>query len=387
MTARQALVTGGAGFIGSHLVDHLLHQGYAVRVLDNLNPQIHGADPCRPDYFPDDAAFVFGDVRDRRALEHALRGVDTVFHLAAETGVGQSMYEAGSYARTNVVGTASLWDAIHAIGGVERMVLASSRAVYGEGTYQCSACGRVRPEARSRERLAQGLWSPTCPGCGSSVQPVATSEEDETSPSSVYAVTKVSQEQMSFALGRSHGVRVVVLRFFNVYGSRQALSNPYTGILATFVARLRSGKPLLVYEDGEQLRDFVHVTDVARACELASRYDDRDFAVFNVGSGHPVTILQLAQKILELRGPASQKDHTGIRVTGHYRVGDIRDCYASIEKSRSELRYEPQVSLEDGLREFLSWAQSQPLVDQTDEAAGELYSAGLLGQAQAGRGR
>jgi dTDP-L-rhamnose 4-epimerase len=385
MTAGQALVTGGAGFIGCHLVEYLIRQGYGVRVIDNLNPQIHGRQRALPGYFPGSAEFVFGDVCDQSVVEDALRDVDIVFHLAAETGVGQSMYEATNYARTNVTGTAALWDAIGATGSVRKVVLASSRAVYGEGAYECQDCGLVTPEPRKRQHLSQGLWSPVCPICGRSVVSVATSEDVDAFPSSVYAVTKVSQEQMSFALGRGVGVRVVALRFFNVYGSRQALSNPYTGILSTFVVRLSAGKPLLVYEDGNQLRDFVHVSDVVRACALAAAYVEEDFAVFNVGSGRAVSILELAQAVLELKGARSDGGGGNVRVSGHYRVGDIRHCYANLEKARWRLRYQPSVSLADGLREFLVWVQSQPLLDRTDEAARELLSAGLLGKAECSR--
>jgi dTDP-L-rhamnose 4-epimerase len=382
MTPRRVLITGGVGFIGSHLVEDLLHQGYSVRVLDNLSPQVHGKGHCLPSYFPEEAGFVFGDVCDRRVLEHALRGVDIVFHLAAETGVGQSMYEAQSYTRTNVSGTASLWDAIHAVGDVQKVVIASSRAVYGEGTYRCPNCGRVRPQVRDDKDLSQGRWKPMCPNCHGSIRPIPTSESDSLQPVSVYGITKLAQEQLSLTLGHSYGIQVVVLRFFNVYGSRQALSNPYTGILATFAARLRSRKPLLIYEDGEQLRDFVHVRDVVNACELSLSYGASDYAVFNVGTGEPVSVLQLAQRVQSLTdsNPEATESRSS-KVTGYYRSGDIRDCYADVARARAELGYKPSISLEDGLRAFLKWAESQPLTDRTDEASRELESAGLLGEA------
>jgi dTDP-L-rhamnose 4-epimerase len=378
----NALVTGGAGFIGSHLADRLLEQGYKVRVLDNLHPQIHGVDCQLPDHFPGEAEFVFGDIRNEQTVKYALRGIDIVFHLAAETGVGQSMYETGSYARTNVVGTATLWDAIHSISGVKKLILASSRAVYGEGTCSCPNCGRVRPRSRTQARLAKGQWAPSCPLCGHSIRPVATSEQDVPYPASVYGITKLTQEQLSLALGQSYGVQVVVLRFFNVYGSRQALNNPYTGILATFLARIRSEKPLLIYEDGQQLRDFVHVSDVIRACELAATHDEANFQVFNVGSGNPITVLQLARALLKLQ--EQDEDESKLTVTGQYRVGDIRDCYADIGKIKSRLGYDPAVSLSEGLREFLSWTEAQAIVDRTEEAATELASVGLLQCAQKG---
>jgi dTDP-L-rhamnose 4-epimerase len=378
----KVLVTGGVGFIGSHLTNELLTRGYHVRVLDNLNPQIHGVDHQLPSYFPDDVEFVFADIRDRRALAYALKNVDIVFHLAAETGVGQSMYEAGEYAQTNVAGTATLWDAIHAVGGIKKLVLASSRAVYGEGTYSCQSCGRVKPEIRHPERLAEGQWSPSCPRCSSPIHPVATREEDRLSPTSVYGITKHTQEQLSLTLGRSYDIPVTVLRFFNVYGSRQSLSNPYTGILATFLAHIRSGKALLIYEDGEQLRDFVHVEDVVRACMLAATHNQANFEIFNVGSGKAVSISQLARTLLDLIG----KDEIALRVTGQYRLGDIRDCYADIGKIKTTLGYEPSVSLAEGLQEFLDWAESEPLMDRTEEAAEELASAGLLRCAYEGDG-
>ena len=327
----SVLVTGGAGFIGSHLVDGLLQQGHSkVRVLDNLHPQVHVQAYRCPDYLPDEVEFIFADILDKRALEYALRGIDIVFHLVAETGVGQSMYEAGSYARTNVVGTAILWDAIHSVGTVKKLILASSRAVYGEGTYSCPKCGRVRPNFRSQARLADGCWAPLCPVCGHSVQSVATSEQDTPHPTSVYGITKHCQEQLCLTLGQSYGIPVAVLRFFNVYGSRQALSNPYTGILATFLARIRSMASLHIYEDGQQLRDFVHVSDVVQACSLAATDDKAKFQVFNVGSGHPISILQLARSMVKLFEPNGSERE--IKVTGHYRVGDIRDCYADIQR-------------------------------------------------------
>jgi len=377
----KTLVTGGAGFIGSHLVDSLLEQGYQVRVLDNLHPQIHGGDRQLPDYFPHDAEFIFGDVLDEQVLTYALKDVDVVFHLAAQTGVGQSMYEAGGYARTNVTGTAVLWDAIQSVGGIQKVVLASSRAVYGEGTYLCGDCGRVRAQPRHPQGLAEGRWSPTCPHCGAPLRSVATTEKDQPLPTSVYGITKLSQEQLSLTLGCSYDIPVVALRFFNVFGSRQALSNPYTGILATFLARLRSDKPLLIYEDGQQIRDFVHVSDVVQACQLAAASEQANFQTLNVGSGQPISILELARKLLKLRNQDTENE--GLKVTGHYRVGDIRDCYADITRARAQLGYEPRMSLLDGLREFSRWSDFQMLVDNTDEAFTELASAGLLRQERA----
>lgn len=372
------LVTGGAGFIGSHLVNDLIVKGYKVRVLDNLHSQIHGADFQLPDCFSKEAEFIFGDIEDRKILKYALKDVGLVFHLAAETGVGQSMYEAERYTKTNVVGTAILWDAIRAAGGTIKLILASSRAVYGEGAYQCPNCGRVRPGPRRQQDLTQGQWSPRCTVCDSPLRAVATLEKDTPSPTSVYGITKLAQEHLSLALGRALDIPVVVLRFFNVYGSRQALSNPYTGILATFMTRLRLGKPLLIYEDGKQLRDFVHVSDVVKACILAAIQDEANFQLLNVGSGEPITILQLARTLLKLHDHEGNKDT--LKVMGNYRVGDIRDCYADIRCIRSVLGYKPSIPLTEGLREFSSWADGQSLVDQTDQAATELAAVGLLRQ-------
>jgi dTDP-L-rhamnose 4-epimerase len=211
---------------------------------------------------------------------------------------------------------------------------------------------------------------------------VATSEDDDPRPTSVYGITKLVQEQLSLTLGRSYGVPTVALRFFNVYGSRQALSNPYTGILATFVTRLRAGKPLLIYEDGEQLRDFVHVQDVVRACEGAMAYRGEGHEVFNVGSGTATTISSLARTMGTLVRGDGDRGSPGLEVTGHYRVGDIRDCFADTARARSELGYAPSIRLEEGLREFLEWAEEQPLQDHTDEAARELNAAGMLRKAR-----
>lgn len=371
----KVLITGGAGFIGLHLANLLLQEGYQIRILDNLHPQIHGTRYQLPDNLSPKTEFILGDIRDEHVLKYALRNIDIVFHLASETGVGQSMYEAGRYARTNVTGTAILWDAIQAVGGIAKLVLASSRAVYGEGTYFCPDCTkRVRPSPRPLNRLEDGLWSPVCPSCSSSMQSVSTFENDLPNPTSVYGITKFTQEQLCLTLGHSYDVPVIILRFFNVYGSGQALNNPYTGILATFLTRIRSRKPLLIYEDGNQLRDFVHVSDVVQACKLAVKSDAPDFQILNVGTGQPISILELAQTLLHLY----DMDQIQSKITGEYRVGDIRDCYANIERAKAMLGYKPAVSLIDGLREFSNWADSQTLKDQTDQAAIELFKAGML---------
>lgn len=368
----RVLITGGAGFIGSHLTDLLLSSGYNVRVLDNLAPQVHGPGRRRPSYLADGAELIVGDVRDRDAVERALRGVQAVVHLAAAVGVGQSMYDVSSYVGTNELGTAILLEAISRYP-VERVVIASSMSVYGEGLARRSGGELVSPGERSQEQIRRGAWELT-DADGGGLTPVATPEDKPPSLNSIYALNKYAQERMALIIGRAYQIPTVALRFFNVYGPRQALSNPYTGVLAIFAARVMNGKPPLVFEDGRQQRDFVHVYDVARACLLALETTTATGCAFNIGAGRSRTVRSIAEDVARVVGKSSITPH----VTGKYRAGDIRHCFADLTLSRSKLGYAPQVDFRQGLEELAEWLQDKVAEDRVDHATAELESRGLV---------
>jgi dTDP-L-rhamnose 4-epimerase len=361
--AATVLITGGCGFIGSHLADELLRGGYRVRVLDSLVEQVH-EEGGRPAYLDPHVELVVGDVRDAQAVREAVSGVDAVVHLAARVGVGQSMYELGEYAGANTHGTAVLLEAL-LDRPVGRLVVASSMSVYGEGLYLASDGTPVVDARRSRERLEQGEWEP-----GAALEPVPTPESKPPSLTSVYALTKYDQERLCLLFGEAYGVPAIALRFFNVYGPRQALSNPYTGVLAIFASRLLNSRAPLVYEDGLQRRDFVSVYDVARACRLA--LESEITGVANVGSGRSVTVLEIARLLAD----ALDSDVQPV-VTGKFRTGDIRHCFADVTAAREMLGYAPQVELEDGIAELVDWLAGQEADDRVEVAHGELESRGL----------
>jgi dTDP-L-rhamnose 4-epimerase len=367
----QILITGGAGFIGSHLADALLAAGHRVRALDSLAPQVHGEQAARPAYLDPRVDLLVGDVRDRAAVRRALAGVDTVFHLAAAVGVGQSMYEIAHYTAANNLGTAVLLEAL-VERPVGRLVVASSMSVYGEGAYH-SANGdpRTAPE-RTLAQLKAGDWDPRGPD-GKPLVPVPTPETKAPSLASVYALSKYDQERMCLVVGRAYGIATTALRLFNVYGPRQALSNPYTGVLAIFGSRLLNGNRPSVYEDGRQRRDFVNVRDVATAFRLAMDRPEADGMVLNVGSGHAYTIIEIAERVAAATGRADLRP----LVTCKYRVGDIRHCFADIGEAQRVLGYRPAVPLEAGLAELADWLQNQEAIDRVDEAGAELAARGL----------
>jgi dTDP-L-rhamnose 4-epimerase len=341
--SEQVLITGGAGFIGSHLGDELLRAGYRVRALDSLVEQVHGGEPQRPDYLSDEIELIPGDVRSPEVVRGALEGVDAVFHLAARVGVGQSMYEPAEYAAANTAGTAVLLEALleHA---VRKLVVASSMSVYGEGAYE-----PARAAARTREQLERGEWEPRGPN-GEELRPVPTPESKEPSLASVYALTKYDQERMCLLYGTAYDVPAVALRLFNVYGPRQALSNPYTGVLAIFASRLLNDRPPLVYEDGAQRRDFVAVTDVARACRLALERNGADGRAVNVGSGSSASVLEIAERLARVLGKELEPE-----VPGKFRAGDIRHCFADVTLARETLGFEAEIPLEQGLADLAGW--------------------------------
>lgn len=373
----EILVTGGAGFIGSHLVDALIARGHPVRVLDNLEPQVHGPalrqEQRPPAYLNPEAEFIYGDVRDRRAVEHALDGVSVVFHEAAAVGVGQSMYEIEKYVGVNTYGTAVLLDALsNRRERIRKLVVASSMSIYGEGAYECACHGRIDAQLRTREQLTRHEWEMRCPECGEIVRPAATDESKPLHPTSIYAISKRDQEEMSLLIGEAYRIPTVALRYFNVYGPRQALSNPYTGVAAIFSSRLLNDKPPLIFEDGAQRRDFVHVSDIVQANLLALECDGADYAAVNIGTGNVVTVCQVAEELAR----ALDKSVRAV-VTEKFREGDIRHCVSTIDKARRLLGYNPRISFREGMSELAAWVSEQQAVDGVEAAARELEQRGL----------
>jgi dTDP-L-rhamnose 4-epimerase len=369
--SKLVLITGGAGFIGSHLADELLRRGYRVRALDSLSPQVHGEGAGRPEYLDPEVELQVGDVRDAGATERALEGVDAVFHFAAAVGVGQSMYEVGHYTSVNNLGTAVLLEALIR-RPVERLVVASSMSLYGEGLYRAPDGRLVAGAERDLGQLKRGDWELREEG-GELLTPLPTPEWKQPSLASVYALSKYDQERLCLLIGRAYDIQTVALRFFNVYGTRQALSNPYTGVLAIFASRLLNGNAPLIFEDGQQRRDFVSVRDVARACRLALETEGAGGGVFNVGSGESYAISELAERLATVMGRGELRPE----VSGQYRVGDIRHCFADISEARRVLGYEPRVGLEEGMAELASWLEGQAAFDRVEEARRELAARGL----------
>jgi dTDP-L-rhamnose 4-epimerase len=365
------LITGGAGFIGSHLADELLIRGHHVRVLDNLSPQVHEDRQQPPDYLHPDVEFMHGDVRDVRVLRRALGGVDAVYHFAAAVGVGQSMYELEKYVSTNTLGTTALLEAL-VTHPVETLIVASSMSIYGEGLYRTVEGHLYTQAERSLDQLKAGIWEMSGHQ-GQRLEPLATPESKPPSLTSIYALSKYDQERLCLLVGRAYHIATVALRFFNVFGPRQALSNPYTGVLAIFASRYLNGQPPLIFEDGYQQRDFVSVYDVVQACCLALDVPDAAGHVLNIGSGHAFTIREVAEQLARVLG----KEHLAPRITQTYRMGDIRHCFADITLARSILGYEPRVTLTDGLHEWVAWLSGQQPHDRVERARMELVQRGL----------
>lgn len=368
--ATRILITGGAGFIGSHLADALLRHGYDVRVLDCLSPQVHGDGAARPSYLDPDVELMAGDVRDPDAVRRALRGVEAIFHLAAKVGVGQSMYQIADYTAANNLGTAVLLEAL-VEKPVRKLVVASSMSIYGEGMYRARDGSLVAGAERSFAQLQAHDWE-LRDAHGEPLMPAPTPETKPPALASVYALSKYDQERMCLMVGRAYRIPTVALRFFNIYGPRQALSNPYTGVLAIFAARLLRNQPPVIFEDGWQQRDFVNVRDVAEGCRLALERPVAD-AVFNLGSGVHFTVREIAERMAAALG----KPDIEPTIAGQYRVGDIRHCFADISLAREALGYEPQVDFEDGLLELAGWLETQTDVAPAADAGSELSVRGL----------
>jgi dTDP-L-rhamnose 4-epimerase len=378
METNKVLITGGLGFIGLEVAKLLVERRYPVLLFDNLSPQIHGA-------IPDLAALrllrnsrvevLRGDVSKPSDWAAALENTAAVVHLAAETGTAQSMYEISRYTETNVGGTAALLNHLanhkHV---VRKVILASSRAVYGEGAYQCKRCGLVYPPARSEEMFRSSEWQPMCPTCQSSIDAIATTEEARTAPASIYAATKLAQEDLVRVAAKALGIPAVIFRFQNVYGEGQSLKNPYTGILSIFSNQLRMGKTIHLYEDGQESRDFVHVSDIARAVVSGLASEGANGATLNVGSGQPTSVKQVALLLQERFGGKTEP-----LISGQYRLGDIRHGYADVTAIRARLQFAPEIALDVGLTRFVEWVKTQPVEpDRLDKATAELVAHGLM---------
>jgi dTDP-L-rhamnose 4-epimerase len=373
MSHMRVLITGGAGFIGSHLADALLARGHEVRALDNLDPQVHPGSQ-RPAYLDERVDLLVGDVRDHRAVADALEGVDHVVHFAAAVGVGQSMYEIERYTSINAIGGAVvLEEIVKRRDQLRRVLVASSMSIYGEGRYRCEQHGLLAPQVRSDEQLDARDWELHCPECGRALEPLPTGEDKPVQPMSIYAVNKRDHEEMFLAIGRAHRLPTVAMRFFNVYGDRQALSNPYTGVAAIFGGRLLNDKRPLVFEDGLQSRDFVHVSDIAAGCVAALETGGADYRAVNLGTGVPRSVLDVATELARGLG----KEHLQPEIVNKFRAGDIRHCVADISLARETLGFEPKVAFADGMQELLGWVATQQATDSVDAAAGQLEAAGL----------
>lgn len=369
----KILVTGGAGFIGSYIVDRLVSDGHDVRIYDNLEPQVHHGDV--PDYLNQDAEFIRADICDEERLDRALAGVDVVFHKAAMVGVGQSMYQPLKYTRVNTLGGATLLDLIvnkHR-DHIAKVVVAASMSEYGEGLYRCPKHGDVKPELRTDVQLENHHWDPVCPQCGSDLTPVPTPETTPLACSSIYALNKRDHEDYFLNIGKAFGIPTVALRYFNVYGPRQSLSNPYTGVAAIFISRLKAERNPVIFEDGEQSRDFVSVHDIADANVTVMNDSRANYEVFNIGSGQKITIKELAELIIATYGANS-----AVEITNQYRKGDIRHCFADISKIEQKIGWKPKADRTEALRELIAWSETADSKDTFEEASRILKQKGVI---------
>lgn len=374
--SKNVLITGGAGFIGSHLVDRLIEEKHNVTVLDILEEQVHGKSNKLPKYLNEKARFVKTSVTNYNDLKDLVKECEVIFHLGAVVGVGQSMYQIRKYIDNNILGTANLLDIlVNCDHSIEKLIIISSNTVYGEGKAKCDQCGVVYPSLRSENQLINKEWEVKCPHCGLEVKTLFTDENTPFNSSSIYALSKQSQEQMGLLIGKTYGINTTVLRFFLVYGPRQALSNPYTGVCSIFSTRLLNEKPAIIFEDGLQSRDFVHVNDVCQALILALENNAVNGEIFNVGTGTPITIKEVAEIITEKINPKLKPVFNQ-----QYRIGDIRHCVADISKIKNKLGYKPSINFKEGINDLITWIKSQKyeVKDTTQNALDELKEKGLL---------
>lgn len=370
---RKILVTGGAGFIGSHLVDALIEHGYGVRILDNLDPQIH-PQRKKPEYLNKKAEFIKGDVTVKKDLAKALKNIDAVFHKAAAAGVGQSMYKISHYVKTNSLGTANLLDLlVNTKNKIKKIIIAASMSSYGEGCYKCEKCGIVQPPLREPAQTRQKKWDLYCPKCKRILKPIPTPEDARQNPNSIYAISKKNQEEMIMTVCEAYGIPAVSLRYFNAYGSRQSLSNPYNGLVAIFLSRIKNNHQPIIYEDGLQTRDFVHIKDLVRANILALQKDEANFQTFNIGSGKPLKIKDVAL----ITAKICQKNITP-QILYQARKKEMRHCYADIKKAKKILKWEPKIKFQAGLLDVIKWGESEKSVDLYDQAHKELQKRKLV---------
>ena len=373
MTPKNILVTGGMGFVGSYLVDELVQRGHRVRIFDNLDPQVH-LNRELPDYANPHAEFIQGDIRDYDALKKALQGIEIIFHKAAAVGVGQSQYEIKKYVDVNTGGTANLLDILannnHTI---EKLIVAASQTSYGEGLYTCPEHGTQHPGPRPDNQLKNAQWEHKCPLCGEDMPPAPVPENTERICHTIYAQTKTHQEDMVLNIGRAYKIPSVALRYFNIFGPRQSLSNPYTGVTAIFMSRLKNGKRPVIYEDGKQSRDFISVHDIVQANILAMEKSEGDYQAFNVGSGIGTSIKHIALTLSNILGT----EHLAPDITGTYRQGDTRHSIADISHIKKTLGFEPSVSFQHGMEELVEWGRDREAIDGFTKAQDALQQRGL----------
>ncbi len=377
--SKRILITGGAGFIGRRTANALAAQGHDVRVLDNLSPQVHADPNASIAALARTVEFIHGDVRDRAQVETALKQVQVVYHMAAETGVGQSMYEISRYSDVTIQGTAVLCDCFAKNSDrCETIILTSSRAVYGEGPYRCNSSGEtVYPAARTEEQLKKGLWDPTYPGCENGITPVACDVTAKKRPVSIYGLTKKVQEELVSLTCQTFGIRAIVLRYFNVFGAGQSLSNPYTGVLSILVSRLLANRGIEIYEDGQMQRDFVSIDEVLRTNLKCLDLDTQGVRIFDVGSGMSQTILDIVRGLRDEIGATSQ-----ICMTGRYRIGDIRSSFADISHTQKVFGAVSKHAFEIAVRELIAWARAGETEMELDNSLDELSAHGLTGMAE-----
>ena len=375
---KKVLITGGAGFIGSNLALQLIAKNYDVTILDNLSKQIHGENPKDSFLYKritGKVTFIEGDVRNRNDWRKALKNNQAVIHLAAETGTGQSMYQIQKYSDVNIGGTSVLLDILaNENHRIEKIIVASSRAIYGEGKYYCLTDGMIFPLTRNNTCLSNGDFECKCPICGENVQLLATDESSKIEPQSIYGISKYTQEQLCLVGGKSLKIPVVSLRYQNVYGPGQSLSNPYTGILSIFSTQIKNNQDINIFEDGYESRDFVYISDVVNATVLALENDNLIYGSYNVGSGKNISVLEIAQKLILL-----YNSDVKTCITGNYRIGDIRHNYADLNLIKKDLGYEPRFEFDKGISEFTKWVNSQQIDgNKYSNSINELKTRGLF---------